>query len=129
MTSHSSQKFRPYFTREELLEIISALKSSPTPRRLTLCQYLEIYLVKINHGIIKPSHTLEPSLESKLGFSEQSSGVPISHELTGEMAYNKHLINPLNCTPKEIAEAMDWRYRNDLMSPDEEKAYEQANGF
>lgn len=126
MSNHSSQKFRPYFTRDELLEIISALKSSPTPRRLTLCQYLEIYLLKINHGIIRPAHTIEPSLESKLGFSET---VPVSHELTGEMAYQKHLINPLNCTPKEIAEAMDWRYRNDLMSPDEEKAYEQSNGF
>lgn len=119
------QKFRPYFTAAELLEIISALKSAPNPRRLTLCQYLESFLLKINHGIITPAHTAAPSLESKLGFSPDTP-VPADHNLTGEAAYNKWLTNPLHATPKEIAEAMDWRYRNNLMSPEEERNYERS---
>jgi hypothetical protein len=120
------QKFRPYFTAAELLEIIAALKSAPNPRRLTLCQYLESFLLKINHGIISPAHTLEPSLETKLGFPDPSTPIPISHSLTGEAAHQKWLVSPVSATPKEIAEAMNWRYLNDLMSPDEEAEYERA---
>ena len=111
-------KFRPYFTAAELLEIISALKSAPTPSRLTLVRYLEGFLLKINHGVISPSHTGLPSMEQRLGFSSGEE-IPVSHNLTGEAAYQKQLINPLNCTPKEIAESMDWRYRSGLMSQTE----------
>jgi hypothetical protein len=116
----SNIKYRPYFTRDELLEIISTLKSHPSPRRLTICQYLEGFLLKMDHGIIKPAHTLQPSIESKLGFAP----IPVSHEVTGEAAYQKWLLDPVKATPKEIAEAMDWRYRNNLMSTEEEIAYE-----
>ena len=127
-TYPSAQKFRPYFTASELLEIISALKAAPTHKRLVLVQYLEGFLLKINHGIVSPAHTNQPSLEDKLGFTVQDITdlpVPVPHNLTGEAAYQKWLANPVSATPKEIGEAMDWRYRNNLMSPDEEKDYEQ----
>jgi len=120
------QKFRPYFTAAELQEIILCLKSHPSPRRLTICQYLESFLLKINHGIVSPAHTLNPSLEQKLGFPDPSTPIPISHNLTGEAAYNKWLLSPGSATPKEIAEAMNWRYLNDLMSPEEEAEYERT---
>lgn len=120
------QKFRPYFTAAELQEIITCLKSHPTPRRLTICQYLEGFVLKINHGIITPAHVNNPSLEQKLGMVDSSTPIPISHNLTGEAAYQKWLVSPTSATPKEIAEAMDWRYLNDLMSPDEEAEYERA---
>lgn len=124
----SSQKFRPYFTASELLEIITALKERPNPRRLTICRYLEAFKLKIEAGILTPAHTTEPSITEKLGFEDPSAHQSI-HELSGEAAYQKQLINPSHCTPKEIAAAMDWRYRNDLMSADEEKEYERANGL
>jgi hypothetical protein len=122
----SNQKFRPYFTAAELQEIITCLKSHPTPRRLTICQYLEGFVLKINHGIVSPAHTNNPSLEQKLGMVDPNQPIPVSHSLTGEAAYNKWLLSPVSATPKEIAEAMDWRYLNDLMSPDEEAEYERA---
>jgi len=120
----SEQKFRPYFTSSELLEIISALKSAPTPRRMTLVRYLESFLLKINHGIISPSHITAPSLESRLGMDD--SPVPISPALTGEAAYQKWLSNPVKATPHEISAALEWRYLNDMMSPEEESEYERA---
>jgi len=124
MNQAPAQKFRPYFTADELLEIISALKSSPTPRRLTLVRYLEGFLLKINHGIISPSHTAQPSIESKLGLDDPR---PMQTSLLiGEAAYNKWLINPLHATPHEIAEAMNWRYMNSLMSAEEEAEYEAS---
>ncbi len=125
-TESSNQKFRPYFTAAELQEIINCLKSHPTPRRLTICQYLESFLLKINHGIISPAHTTAPSLEQKLGFPDPNQPIPVSHNLTGEAAYNKWFLDPKSATPKEIAEAMNWRYLNDLMSPEEEAEYERT---
>lgn len=118
----SGSKYRPYFTRDELLEIISTLKSHPSPRRLQICQYLEGFLLKMEHGVIKAAHTPLPTQEEKLGFAP----IPVSHDLTGEAAYQKWLLNPVKATPKEIEEAMDWRYRNNLMSPTEEAEYENA---
>lgn len=119
----SAQKFRPYFTADELTEIISCLKSHPSTRRLQLAQYLESFLLKINHGIVSAAHTTKPSIEQKLGFDP----IPAPHHLTGEAAYQKWIINPLSATPKEIEEAQDWRYRNDLMSPAEESEYENRS--
>lgn len=119
----SAQKFRPYFTAPELQEIISCLKSHPSTRRLQIAQYLEGFLLKINHGIVSVAHTTRPSIEQKLGFAP----IPAPHNLTGEAAYQKWLISPLTATPKEIEEAQNWRYLNDLMSPEEEKEYENGS--
>lgn len=125
-----TEKFRPYFTAEELSEIVLCLKSHPNPKRLTIARYLESFMLKIKHGVILSSHTLQPTQAEKLGFHEltlqPNTPVPIDHNLTGEAAYNKWLVNPGSATPKEIAEALDWRYRNNLMSPQEESDYEQA---
>ena len=117
----STAKFRPYFTAEELNEIILCLKSHPTPRRLHILRYLEAYVLKINHGVVSVAHTTAPSIEQKLGFDPIN---PPSVQLTGEAAYHKQLINPTTCTPHEIAAAMEWRYRNNLMSEEEERRYE-----
>jgi hypothetical protein len=120
------EKYRPYFTAEELSEIVLCLKSHPNPRRLTIVRYLEGFMLKINHGVISSSHTTLPTFEQKLGFTVPSTVVPIDHNLTGEAAYQKWLLDPAKATPKEIAEAMDWMYRNNLMSAEQEKDYEQA---
>lgn len=118
-----NQKFRPYFTSPELSEIISCLKENPSQARLSISRYLESYLLKINHGVISPSHTLEPTLEQKLGFAQISEPI---HAID-KAAYEKHVSNPSSCTPQEIAEALDYKYRSNLMTPEEEKEYEQRN--
>lgn len=120
----SNHKFRPYFTVAELLEIVAALKQNPTPNRMGIIRYLEGYILKINHSQITPQHTLSPTLAQKLGFSDEPSV-----DMTGEAAYQKQLINPTHCTPKEIAAAMEYRYTHNLMSLDEVKKYEQEAGI
>jgi len=131
-SSPHNKKYRPYFTISELQEISVCLKSHPTPARLSLVQYLERFIIQINHGIIHSGYNPNPrpTLSQKLGFSDDPHAVvPISHEITGEMAYQKHLISPGTCTPKEIAEAMEYRYTHDLMSKQEEEQYEQSLGI
>lgn len=122
-----SKKYRPYFTLPELHEIITALKSQPTPNRMTLIKYLEKYCLEITHSVREESYTPNPrkALSQRLELDD-SPPIPQPIQITGEAAYQKQLINPLHCTPKEIEAAMEYRYLNDLMSPDEEKQYEHS---
>lgn len=116
-----AQKYRPYFTAPELSEIIASLKENPTPNRLAISRYLESFNLKITHGVISASHTLEPSIEQKLGFSESPKD-----EMTEEQLYRIWQATPTLLNPSEIAKVLDYRYRNNLMTPEEEKAYESA---
>lgn len=114
-------KYRPYFTAEELSEIILCLKSNPTPRRLQLIRYLESFRLKIDHGVINAAHTSAPDISERLGFAELPAQSPA---IIGEAAYQKQLVNPKSCTPHEINAALQHRYTNNLMSAEEEKEYE-----
>ena len=117
------QKYRPYFTAEEILEIISALKQSPTPRRLQLIRYLETFKIKIEAGVLTAAHTTLPTIAEKLELDPPT--IP-NKEVVGEAAYQKQLINPKSCTPHEISAAMEYRYLNNLMSLEEQREYEQT---
>lgn len=122
-----AKKYRPYFTAEELVEICACLKSNPTPKRMALVKYLERFLLDIQHSIRAPAYTEtpRPTIGQKLGFDV----IPVEPKISGEAAYQKQLINPLRCTPHEIEAAMEYRYLNDLMSPEEEKRYEESLGI
>ena len=117
-----AQKYRPYFTAPELSEIIASLKENPTPNRLAISRYLESFNLKITHGVISPSHTLEPSIEQKLGFASE----PTFGEMTDEKLFNIWKSNPTLLNALEIAKVLDYRYRTNLMTPEEEKTYESA---
>ena len=122
------QKFRPYFTASELTEVINCLKSKST--NVALIRYLETFAIKINHGTIQPNLTLQPpkpTLEQSLGFGPspaESLNVPVvSKETLQANAYQKYLNNPASCSPKEIELAIEYKYLQGLMSPEEEDAY------
>lgn len=120
------QKYRPYFTLPELEEIAAALKQSPSPRRLQIAAYLEKFIIEIKHGVRKANHTLQPTMIEKL---ELETPVPLDHEITGEAAYQKWIINPSKCTAHEVEEALAWAYTNELMSPQQEAEYEEQKGL
>ena len=117
------KQYRPYFTLPELQEIITCLKSHPTPSRLSLVRKLGFFIAKIEHEAVSPQYipNPRPTLAQKLGFEES---IPENVELIGEAAYQKHLSSPSKCTPKEIAASMEYMYTHSLMSETEEREYE-----
>lgn len=117
-----AQKYRPYFTAPELSEIIASLKENPTPNRLAISRYLESFNLKITHGVISPSHTLEPTIEQKLGFAPASQ----IEEFSEEELHKIWQENPRTMSPPGLSRVLDYRYRFNLMTPEEEKAYESA---
>lgn len=124
--SSNNQKFRPYFTPSELLEIISALKEQNKNRNLI--RYLEGFAIKIERGVLEPQLTLNPapSIEQKLGFHEDHSNDSLGNLLAKKKlaSYSKWKLFPASCSPNELAQAKMYRYENDLMDSQEEFEYE-----
>ncbi len=118
-----TKQYRPYFTLPELQEIITCLKSHPTPSRLSLVRKLGFFIAKIEHEAVSPQYIPNPTptLAQKLELEE---AIPETHEVIGEAAYQKHLSSPSKCTPKEIAASMEYMYTHSLMNPAQEAQYE-----
>lgn len=123
-------KFRPYFTSAELSEVISALKSNPTPTRMPLIRYLEGFAIEIERGIrdanYKPTPTKRQAFIESLELEDSSSKLD---KLYPYEIYNRWLANPNLSSPAELAIIQQYRYECDLMSIDEEAEYESANGL
>ena len=119
-------KYRPYFTSSELQEIITALKTAPTPSKMPLIRYLEGFALKIDRGIIRESHTLEPSLADRMELNETHTEAVNSLQSKKYNSYRKHRDYPSSCTPIEIEQSMLYMYENDLMTSGEESDYELA---
>lgn len=126
--NNPNQKYRPYFSGEELLEIIRTFKEYPSPKRMGIIKYLESFLVKINHGIINPAHTVQESAVQKLGFDTEFNALP-TREQQMYAAWVKVTANPSSATPREIELCMEYKYLNKLMTRKEEQEFERANGL
>jgi hypothetical protein len=122
----STKKYRPYFTLQELKKIQEAI-SNASVSDLTLAgiyNYLYKYISDIEHGLRKENHTLQPSIEEKLGFSESSQ----SPQSNPETLYNRWKLNQI-VSPAELAIIQQYMYENDLMTPEQERDYEKSIGL
>ena len=126
--SNTKTKYRPYFTASELGEVIRCVKVSS--QNISLLKYLENYALKISHGVIVESLTLQSTLADSLELdsSPSPSDSPASLESKRSKAYAKWLSSPQTCTPLEIELTHLYRFENDLMSPEEESIYLQSQG-
>lgn len=124
--SGTNQKFRPYFTSSELLEIISALKEQNKNRNLI--HYLEGFAIKIERGILEPSITIQPTIADKLELGSGPTGPTLGDVLKNKKynSYHKWKLAPHACSANELAHAAMYRYENDLMSEEEERNYEKS---
>lgn len=119
----AEKKYRPYFTLPELKEILDACKFSGSPKLIPSIKYLETYILGINSGLRQPNHTLKPSLGDMISGKQDSSytGRPIS---TLMILYSDSGYSGM--TLPEISATQEYRFDNDLMSPEEELHYSQT---
>jgi hypothetical protein len=118
-----NKKYRPYFTLAELQTIKHSLITS-SPSNLPLIRYLDSYITDIERGNRSPNHTNLPSLEQKLGLSIETEN-PIRE--TPARCYEMWA-NNVPISPAQLQAANQYRYENNLMTPDEESAWEIRNG-
>ena len=120
--AQNKTKYRPYFTASELSEVIRCVKLSS--QNISLLRYLESYALKISHGVITESITLQPTLADSLELDSPSPSLDSKRF----QAYTKWSQAPESCTPLEIELTHLYRFENDLMSPEEESIYLQSQG-
>lgn len=119
LSSAHRHKYRPYFSSEELLELIDLLKAHPSPRRIAMSQYLETFTLKIRHSVIIPALTTKPDLMERLGLKPE-----LRSEHLEENIYSRWKLAPETCTPEDLAVVMEYRYTKSIMTPKEEIEYE-----
>jgi hypothetical protein len=96
---------------------------------LQLMQKFGALAAKITHGVANPAYTSKDKT-SKQQVLEDLGGsfeVPTAYESIGARRlahYTKFNLTPEDCTFKEIADAMEYRFQNGLMSNAEADAYE-----
>lgn len=125
ITEIMTKQYRPYFTLPELLEVVKCLKEHPSPARLSLVRKLGFFIAKVEHESVLPQYENRPrpTLAQRLELDE---AIPENTELIGEAAYQKHLADPMKCTPKEIEASMEYMYTHNLMTPKQELDYENS---
>lgn len=127
MASETTQKFRPAFTKQEILYLIDLCskdkRDTTTELAFTLAARLRIFALKADLGIISPAFTSteRQTLSEKLGLSNSES--PADRRAA---AYAKWKENPGFCTQSEVSLAFTYRYENGLMTPEQEAAYEKS---
>jgi hypothetical protein len=115
-----SKKYRPYFSQEELEEVIRCVKLRTTS--LPLLQYLQSFQLKIQNETLTPQYQLKPTLEQKLGISSSPS------KPNAAFLHKKWTNDPSSLTPSQILIVQQYRWEMGLMTPEEADSYE-ANLF
>lgn len=114
-----SIKYRPSLSLDEIQFILTHPAIAAWPE---LESKLRTFTIKAKHGLVKPSHILsappKASITDELGFG---SSTHMAHMESLLKIYNEH---PDLLTPSQLADVMHHRYIHDLMTPEEEQAYE-----
>jgi hypothetical protein len=131
-----SAKFRPSLDENEIRLLLDLCKSNGSQLSLAIARKLIVFLTKLDNGIITSAYSLKPvskqSLSSDLGFTEVMEN--LSEVLQTEQAerngrlkaaFTKWIGNPASCSLREISDARQWRYENDLMNPQEQAEFEK----
>ncbi len=116
----NSNKFRPYFTPAQLAEIIRCCKLASSD--IALLSYLESFNLKITRDVISPALQTKPSLESRLGLASSTS-MP---EYSPAELHSIWLRDPNFLTPKQLILVQQYRWENELMTPEEARSYEDS---
>lgn len=114
---NNAVKYRPSLSLAEIHTILSHLPVHES----TIRRKLEIFTLKAQHGITQASHvaTGRATLADSLGFSSATTSAEDIETLLNVYALNKKALSSA-----QLARVNQYRYVNDLMTPEEEAAHE-----
>lgn len=116
-------KYRPYFSLQEL-ELLSSLLQKHRPIEKGIIRYLSKYISDIKDGLREPNHVNQPTLVESLGMGFDESTQIASKALVGKECFDLWN-NNIPLSPAQITLVLEYRYENNLMSLEEEEAYER----
>lgn len=125
-----SAKFRPSLTAGEIEYLITVLQHAPScEHRDNVLSVLRKFHLKAVHGIVSPSHVAAPrvSLVDSLGFGGTDSGRTVFKDDDINILLNAYINTPAVLSPAQLTRVQHHRYTNDMMTPEEEQAYESSS--
>lgn len=126
------KKYRPYFTLPELETISAHLRLGSNPPH-NLIRYIDKFISDAKEGYRKESHTLNPrpTLEESLGFKLPSLDLessPSPQDSIEALMEQFKVSWFRGMSSSQIMRVQQYRYENDMMSPEEEIVWETNNG-
>lgn len=124
------QKFRPYLTLQQIMYFIELLESDTREQtqalRLKSLREFKLFTTKVELGAVNPAlvSAEKQSVGAKLGLDIAENNK--SPQELREEAYELWSVNPNLCTEQQLKQAALYRYECNLMSPEEEEAYEES---
>jgi len=130
------QKYRPSLTAAQIAHILRLSKLHLSDYEGVDRQDIDIsksviktlapFLAKIQNYAIEPAFTTSPKLTTLelLGEVDSTRLASVDKIARNQFCYNLYLQDPNSCDLSQIAAAKEHMYVNDLMTPEEEAAYE-----
>lgn len=124
-------KYRPVLTAQQILHLLNRCKlEQPLSELGVMCiSTLSVFKTKIENAGIQPAYIQQPDKPStmeQLGAEFPSTNdVPIPKEQAWFAAYEKYKKDPESCSLREILDAREHMYLNDLMTPEEVIEFER----
>jgi len=125
--SSKATKYRPVLTAAQIQHIILLCKNDLSTLSIELIGVLAPFAAKIANAAIAPAYTTtaKPSIISELGFSTEPI-IKDSDEIIAEWYAKQQVEGNANLSLTQLEAIQDWRYRNDMMTPEEEATYERS---
>lgn len=124
--SQSQQKFRPVLTHSQISHILTLCKKDLTQESISCIAILAPFEAKIKNLGVQAAYTQKPK-DSKLTDLGFQSHTP-KEVVDVETLYSQYMENGENISDfslQEIQKIQEYRYTNDLMTPQEEIEYEE----
>lgn len=120
-------KYRPVLTGSQILHLLSLCKKELSDESLSCISILAPFEFKLRNGSISPAYSASPrlALADSLGFSEPSVALSKDH-ISPAWLYEEWRTNPGGLNLDQLRVVKQYRYENDLMTPDEEQSYETS---
>jgi hypothetical protein len=118
----SQKLYRPYLTLPEIEEILSSL--SVSGKVDSAYQKLFKLRAQISLSLMKPSHTLQPSLSEKLGFASEHPVLSVPLSQLWERKEKGEILSP-----EDLRKAKTYAWEQGLLSPVESANFEKELGL
>jgi hypothetical protein len=119
-------KYRPCFTSEIISHLYSLCRNNICDKSIEALAVLAPFKAKIENNGISPAYTInkKESLVDSLGIENDEEYALLAPNEKRKKAYAKWSLNPDSCNSFELVLVRDYRYFNQLMSPEEVEQYD-----
>lgn len=140
-TPNRQPKYRPVLSALQIKHILAlAKRENPlSDLSLSVISTLSVFQAKIDNAVVVPAYTGAVDTVAKevqqlmdLGGTPATPSTPsattlgVDKEAYWEQCYKLYTADPASCSLAQLQGATEWRYLNDLMTPEEEAAYENT---